>query len=100
MRFLALEKQHRMHDGYRRVIALEGRNLLLFQHDGQIHIIDNECPHAGANLEKGSIQGGELRCPWHGIAFDIESGYAANCGLQLVKYKAAFEQQSVGIVIE
>lgn len=100
MRFLALEKQHRMHDGYRRAIALEGRNLLLFQHDGQIHIIDNACPHAGASLEKGSIRGNELCCPWHGIAFDIHSGDAATCGLKLVKYEPAYEQQSVGIVVE
>ena len=57
MRFVALEKQHRMHDGYRRAVTCEGRNLLLFQHDGQIHIIDNTCPHAGASFEKGSIRG-------------------------------------------
>ena len=100
MRFLALEKQHRMHDGYRRVIALEGRNLLLFQHNGQIHIIDNACPHAGANLDRGSIHGNELRCPWHGIAFNIQSGEAVTCGLKLVKYEPVYEQQSIGIFVE
>ena len=100
MRYIALEKQHRMHNGYRRTITVDGRNLLLFQHDDQIHIIDNLCPHAGAPLEKGSIRGKQLVCPWHGIAFDIESGNAATCGLRLVKYQPVFEKQDVGILVE
>lgn len=100
MRFFALEKQHRLHNGYRRVVPVEGRNLLLFQHDDQIYIIDNACPHAGASLEKGSIWNGQLICPWHGIAFDIGSGIAASCGLQLVKYQPVFEGNSVGVVLE
>lgn len=100
MRFIELEKLHRLHDGYRQTHMLEGRNLLLFQHDGQIHIIDNSCPHAGASLAKASISGCELRCPWHGIAFDLKSGRAATCGLSLVKYQPVFEQQSIGILVE
>jgi nitrite reductase/ring-hydroxylating ferredoxin subunit len=100
MRFVALEKQHRLHDGYRRALAVEGRNLLLFQHDGQIHIIDNYCPHAGAKLDNASICGNELRCPWHGIAFDIHTGRAVTCGLELVKYPPAYEEQSVGILLD
>ncbi len=101
MRFLELEKLHRLHDGYRRAIMLEGRNLLLFQHDGQIHVIDNACPHAGASLARASITGSELRCPWHGIAFDIQSGKAASsCGLALRKYSPVVERQSIGILVD
>lgn len=100
MRFLALEKLHRLHDGYRRAFTVEGRNLLLFQHEGHIHIIDNSCPHAGAMLDKASISGNELRCPWHGIAFDVHTGRAATCGLELVKYSPAYEQQSVGVFLD
>ena len=33
MRFIALEKLHRMHDGYKRAVMVDGRNLLLFQCD-------------------------------------------------------------------
>ncbi len=100
MRFFPLEKLHRLHDGYRRALVIEGRNLLLFQHDGQIHIIDNYCPHAGARLERASISGCELRCPWHGIAFDINTGQAASCGLALIKYPPVYREQSVGIELQ
>lgn len=100
MRFLPLEIRHRMRDGYRRAFAIEGRNLLLFQHDDQIHIIENVCPHAGASFERGSILGDEIRCPWHGIAFNIHSGEAVTCGLKLVKYSPAYEHYHVGILID
>lgn len=100
MRFVALEKVHQIHDGYRRVIALDGRNLLLLHHDNQIHIIENYCPHAGARFDNASIIGGRLRCPWHGMTFDISSGKAETCGLELIKYQPVYEQQSVGIIVE
>lgn len=99
MAFLALDRVNRMHDGYRRAINLAGRNLLLFQHDGQIHIIDNYCPHAGARFDKASIAGNELRCPWHGIAFNLDSGKAMTCGMTLVKYTPVYQGNSVGIVV-
>jgi nitrite reductase/ring-hydroxylating ferredoxin subunit len=100
MRYIALEKKHRMHNGYRQNVKSEGLNLLLFQHDDQIHIINNVCPHAGASLEKGSIVGNEIFCPWHGIAFNIHSGESVACGLKLVKYEPVYERQSVGIFID
>lgn len=99
MRFVALEKLHRLHDGFRVAVNVEGRNLLLLQDDGQIHIIDNYCPHAGARLDRASIRCGEIVCPWHGIAFDIASGKAVTCGLELVKYQPVIEGKQVGILL-
>ncbi|HQQ63713.1 MAG TPA: Rieske (2Fe-2S) protein [Pseudomonadales bacterium] len=99
MRFIALEKLHRLHDGFRAAVSVEGRNLLLLQDDGQIHIIDNYCPHAGARLDRASIRGGEILCPWHGMAFRLDSGKGTTCGLELVKYNPVFEGQQVGILL-
>lgn len=100
MRFVALEKLHRLHDGFRAALTIEGRNLLLFQHDGQIHIIDNVCPHAGARMDNASIRGQQIVCPWHGIAFDIRTGQAVTCGLALVKYPPVVEGQQIGILLD
>ena len=100
MPFLALEKMHRLHDGYRKAFTAGGRNLLLFQSDGQIHIIENFCPHAGARFDKGSIRNGKIFCPWHGMAFDVDTGRSDACGLILTKYAPAYEAQSVGIYVE
>jgi len=33
--------------------------------DGQVYILDAFCPHMGANLSKGHVEGCSIRCPFH-----------------------------------
>ena len=42
--------------------------------DGQLHAIGNTCPHAGGPLGDGALDGNAAVCPYHGWAFDLESG--------------------------
>jgi thiamine pyrophosphate-dependent acetolactate synthase large subunit-like protein/nitrite reductase/ring-hydroxylating ferredoxin subunit len=44
-------------------------SLALTHHEGQYGALDNACPHQGGPLGEGSIEGGYLRCPWHGWDF-------------------------------
>ncbi len=76
--------------GTRRVVELEGRSIGVFNVNGTYYALRNRCPHQGAPLCLGSVQGtaaesrpgeyvwereGEiLRCPWHGWEFDITTG--------------------------
>jgi 3-phenylpropionate/trans-cinnamate dioxygenase ferredoxin subunit len=100
MRFIALEKAHRLVDGYRSVVSVEGRNLLLFQEDNQIHIVDNHCPHAGAKLDKATIENGVLRCPWHGICFDVQTGNGLVHDMQLIKFPVCHQGADIGILLD
>ena len=43
-------------------------------HGGRFAAFDNKCPHQGGPLGEGSIEGGMLRCPWHGWDFDPKTG--------------------------
>jgi nitrite reductase/ring-hydroxylating ferredoxin subunit len=76
--------------GQRKIVELVGRSIGVFNVGGHFYAVRNQCPHQGAPLCRGSIQGtaaaslpgeyrwereGEiLRCPWHGWEFDITSG--------------------------
>jgi pyruvate oxidase len=42
--------------------------------DGRYGALDNRCPHQGGPLGEGTIEGGVLRCPWHGYDYDPVSG--------------------------
>lgn len=53
-------------------VRLLGEDLVLFrdEHD-RIGLIDLHCAHRGADLSFGRIEGGGIRCLYHGWVFDI-----------------------------
>ena len=51
-----------------------GKTFCLMNIDGEIHAMDNSCPHWGGPLSRGKIENGKLRCPWHGWEFDPKTG--------------------------
>lgn len=47
------------------------RDLVLFRTmEGQLSAVDKTCPHLGAHLGGGRVEGNCLRCPFHDWAFD------------------------------
>ena len=74
-----------------RPLELEGRRIVLVRAgDGSYHALADLCPHQGARLSRGCVDGavvserpgsralvrpGEvIRCPWHNFAFDVRTG--------------------------
>jgi nitrite reductase (NADH) small subunit len=51
-----------------------GRALALFNVAGEIHALDNACPHRGGPLGEGHLEGTRVTCPWHGWQFDVRTG--------------------------
>ena len=51
-----------------------GRTVAIFCWDGKYYATDNQCPHMGFPLVRGSIKNGVLSCDWHGRAFDLVTG--------------------------
>lgn len=72
--FFPLERKFVLCDGYRRVFNVQGQELLLLQHKGQLHLLENTCPHAAYPLHESQLIGDALRCPMHGYLFDVHSG--------------------------
>lgn len=48
--------------------------LAVYRVAGQWHAIADRCPHAGAVLSAGEIEGTVLTCPAHGSRFDVRTG--------------------------
>lgn len=55
-------------------ININGQKILLTRHAGQIHAIAAHCPHAAADLTKGTLHKGRIDCPEHNWRFDIQTG--------------------------
>ncbi|USK31367.1 Rieske 2Fe-2S domain-containing protein (plasmid) [Bacillus sp. CMF21] len=48
--------------------------IAVFLHEGELHAVDNRCPHMGFPLHMGSLCDGILTCHWHHARFDVKSG--------------------------
>ena len=76
--------------GAMKLFTVAGREIGIFNLNGEYFALGNRCPHAGGPLCSGKIVGlvqsdgpGSyrltrrqefLRCPWHGWEFDIRTG--------------------------
>jgi nitrite reductase/ring-hydroxylating ferredoxin subunit len=56
------------------IAAAEGTPIALFYHDGEVHAVDNACPHMGFPLIEGSVDDGVLTCHWHHARFELSCG--------------------------
>lgn len=61
-------------DGTGRAVALDGVEVAVFNLGGEFYAIDNTCPHRGASLGRGELQGEEVICPLHGWQFNVKTG--------------------------
>ena len=66
--------------GQPKLVFIDGRSVVLFNIDGQMHAVDNSCPHNGASLASGPLEGCMLRCPAHGLRFDVRNGCMPGAG--------------------
>ena len=49
-----------------------GRNLAFFRTDsGEMGCVDSLCAHRKASLARGRMAHGHIRCPFHGIEYDV-----------------------------
>ena len=76
--------------GERKIVAVAGRSIGVFNLDGEYFALRNRCPHQGGKLCEGKLWGvirsdapGEfeyrpsreiLCCPWHGWEFHVRTG--------------------------
>jgi nitrite reductase/ring-hydroxylating ferredoxin subunit len=64
--------------GGRSLFEFDGKSLALFNVDGGLYAIDDSCPHQGASLCGGRLEGRAIQCCAHGLRFDLASGYLLN----------------------
>ena len=56
--------------------VVAGRELVAWRDGSALRIAPASCPHMGADLTRGTVQNGELVCPWHGLRLG-ERGHGA-----------------------
>jgi nitrite reductase/ring-hydroxylating ferredoxin subunit len=60
--------------GVARQVHIGKRTIGIYNVGGTYYAIEDICPHRGATLSEGDVEGTEVTCPWHGARFDLRSG--------------------------
>lgn len=77
------------------------KSLALFNVADQFYAIDDSCPHQGASLCGGRLDGRVIQCCAHGLRFDLASGYLLNSSqLKVANYPVERQGEQLFIVIE
>ena len=60
--------------GEGRAYECNGVIVAVFNVGGEYSAIDDCCPHQGAPLSEGHLEGSCVTCPWHAWRFDVKDG--------------------------
>ncbi len=72
--YVPVAKAADVHPGHARTVAVDGREIAVFNAGGTFYAIDDTCPHQGASLAEGWVEGTTVTCTWHAWCFNLTDG--------------------------
>lgn len=57
-------------------VNVNGKDIALYEVQGELYASDNLCTHGAARLSDGYLEGREIECPFHQGRFDVCTGQA------------------------
>ena len=72
--FMTVAKVGDIPESQGRAYEVIGVIVAVFNIGGEYAAIDDCCPHHGAPLSEGVLEGTCITCPWHAWRFDVKDG--------------------------
>lgn len=70
----------------------------VFNVDGEFFAINDLCPHMGASLSAGHVEGCTVTCPWHAWRFSVDDGtWCDNRRLKIDTYEVKIIDDEVWV---
>ena len=97
-----LDDKNELKEGRVMTVTAGHKDICLSHYKGEFTALDNKCPHQGGPLGEGSIENGQLRCPWHGWDFCPHGGSSEDFddGLETYSIKEEGDAIFVGLAEE
>jgi glycine betaine catabolism B len=83
-------------------VDLIGKPIVLSKVNGKVYAMDAVCSQEGGPLEDGSLEGYELKCPWHYALFDVRNPKVSEetvWATHLKSYSVKVDEVSGGIMV-
>jgi len=80
---------------------LNGKSICVAHTAEGCSAMDNVCLHRGGPLGQGVVDGTKILCPWHGWAFDVNTGASVhNDGVRVAVYPLKIEGDDVLVAVD
>ncbi len=79
--FQTVAKTSDMTPGGRKLVMLDGEEVVLANVDDEYFAFANSCPHAEGPPVEGDLVDSIVTCPWHATPFDVKTGEAQEGGV-------------------
>jgi nitrite reductase/ring-hydroxylating ferredoxin subunit/uncharacterized membrane protein len=73
-RWVRVIEEAEMPDDVPTGVQADGRQILVYRHDGTLYALDNLCSHAAGLLSRGTVEGLTVTCPLHGSQYCLADG--------------------------
>jgi glycine betaine catabolism B len=83
-------------------VELNSKPIVLSMINGKVYAMDAVCSHEGGPLEEGTLEGYELKCPWHYAIFDVRTAKVSDqtvWATDLTSYPVRVEESTGDILI-
>ncbi|MFQ5587914.1 MAG: nitrite reductase small subunit NirD [Nitrospiria bacterium] len=100
MPFVPVAKIDDIPAGSALLVEMKKRDIALFRVDGAVYATSDVCPHQGASLSTGTLNGEKIVCPWHQWCFNVKDGSSPlNPKLKIKTYEVKQEGDQILVAI-
>ena len=98
--FTTVAKVGAIPEGQGQAFPVNGRMVAVFLENGEYWAIDDFCPHMGASLAGGHVEGGIVACPWHLWRFSIKDGaWCDNPSISIDHFEVRVEGEEIQVKV-
>ena len=88
-------------EGEAKEFELNGKTICVAHTHEGCSAMDNVCMHRGGPLGQGVVDGTKILCPWHGWAFDVNTGASVhNDSVRVAVYPLKIEGDDVMVLVD
>ncbi len=89
-------------DGHGLCVRVGELQIGLYRVDGEIHAMENRCPHRDHPLHEGVLRGAVIECAAHGWEFDVRTGFNPedDDGWPIPCFAVQIEEERISVDVE
>jgi nitrite reductase/ring-hydroxylating ferredoxin subunit len=96
MALVKVLRESELEEGKVRGVVAGKERLAVARIGGKVYCFDNTCAHKGGPLGDGTVDDGQIRCPWHAYRYNAATGQCStDPSLKISTYKVVLKDGEI-----